>query len=65
MICYKFKTLEENMSNQNIRCTVGSCRYNNSDTKNWNLKQIEVLACSNCMTGNPEDESMCGSYKCR
>ena len=51
------------MSNQNIKCTVGSCRYNNLDTKNCNLKQIEVLACNNCMSGNPEDESMCGSYE--
>ena len=51
------------MSNQNIKSTVGSCRYNNLDTKNSNLKQIEVLACNNCMSGNPEDESMCGSYK--
>lgn len=53
------------MSNQNIMCTVGSCKYNNHDTKACNLKQIEVLACKGCMSGNPEDESMCGSYKVR
>ena len=51
------------LSDQNIRCTVGSCRFNNLDTKNCNLRQIEVLACKNCMSGNPEDESMCVSYK--
>ena len=51
------------MSNKNIRCTVGSCRFNNCDTKHCNLEQIDVLACKNCMTGNPEDESKSGSYK--
>lgn len=53
------------MSEQNIRCTVGSCKYNNFDKKHCNLKQIDVLACKNAMSGNPEDESMCGSYKAK
>ena len=60
-----FKVSEAIKSEQNIRCTVGSCKYNNFDKKHCNLKQIDVLACKNAMSGNPEDESMCGSYKAK
>ena len=51
------------MSNQNIKCTVGSCKFNNCTTKHCTLSEIEVLACTDCNTGNMIDESMCGSYK--
>lgn len=51
--------------NQKINCTVESCKYNNCDHNVCELKQIEVQACANCSNGNPEDESMCGSYSCK
>lgn len=50
---------------QKINCTVQSCKYNNCDYNLCGLNQINVKACSNCSTGNPEDESMCGSYSCK
>ena len=53
------------MNNQTINCTVESCEYNNYNNKMCELKQIEVKACQNCQTGSPEEESMCGSYKCK
>lgn len=54
-----------NDDKQRINCTVESCKYNNCDYNLCELKQIEVKACSNCSTGNPEDESMCASYSCK
>lgn len=51
--------------NQKINCTVESCLYNDCNKNLCELKQIEVQACLNCSTGKPEDESMCGSYRCR
>lgn len=53
------------MNNQKINCTVESCEYNNCDNKKCELHQINVRACKGGATGNPEDESMCGSYKVR
>ena len=50
--------------NQKINCTVESCKYHNHNHNLCKLKQIEVQACTNGCTGNPEDESMCGSYEC-
>ena len=50
--------------NQKIKCNVGSCSYNNTEKEECELKEIKVCACTNCNTGNPEDESMCASYKC-
>ena len=52
-------------NNQKIKCTVESCTFNNCDNNLCNLKQIEVQACQGCSNGNPEDESMCGSYRCK
>ena len=50
--------------NQKINCTVGSCKYNNSNHNSCELKQIEVKACPGCSNGTAKDESMCGSYVC-
>ena len=49
---------------QKINCTVGSCKYNNSNHHLCELKQIEVKACPGCSSGKAQDESMCGSYEC-
>ena len=54
-----------NCSNQKIKCTVGSCQYNNYNDSICRLKQIEVQACQGCSSGKASDESMCGSYKCK
>ncbi len=51
--------------NQKINCNVGSCEYNNTKEKKCELKEINVAPCKNCNSGNPEDESMCASYKCK
>ena len=50
---------------QKIKCTVESCSFNNCNNNLCELNQIEVKACQGCSTGIPEDESMCGSYKCK
>ncbi len=50
---------------QSINCTVGSCMYNNTNTKKCTLKEIIVEPCVDCNNGTPEDESMCGSYECK
>ena len=51
--------------NQKINCNVCSCEYNNTREELCELKEIKVAPCKNCNTGNPEDESMCASYKCK
>lgn len=51
--------------NQKINCTVESCVFNNEKANECELNQIQVCACPNCSQGTPEDESMCGSYKCK
>lgn len=50
---------------QKINCTVSSCKYNEIDEQLCSLNQIVVEACPNCSNGTPQDESMCGSYKCK
>lgn len=48
--------------NQQIHCTVGSCMYNNCETKKCLLEAINVAP----MQGNNSkqaDESMCASYQ--
>ncbi len=57
--------MSENSSHQKIRCTVESCAFNNCDARMCELHQIEVNACPGCSSGKAEDESMCGSYKCK
>lgn len=48
--------------NQKINCTVGTCKYNNSQKQECNLKQIIVEPTPDCNTKQPE-ESMCSSYE--
>lgn len=48
--------------NQKINCTVGSCKYNNSDKEECTLNRIIVTPMQDCNTHNA-DESMCSSYK--
>ena len=50
---------------QIINCTVKSCEYNNQKAQKCALNDIIVKPCKDCSNGNPEDESMCGSYKCK
>ena len=45
-------------------CHVTSCRYNKSGMA-CELSRIEVEPQSRCHTGEPCDESLCGSYKSR
>ena len=49
---------------QVIKCTVGSCEYNDKTAQKCELNGIIVTPCKNCNSGKAEDESMCGSYKC-
>lgn len=50
---------------QSINCTVCSCEFNNEKTQKCELTDITVTPCKNCNNGKPEDESMCGSYRCK
>ena len=49
--------------NQKINCNVNSCAFNNTTRHLCELDGIIVEPCKNCNNGNPEDESMCGSYE--
>lgn len=49
--------------NQEINCTVESCKYNEVEKQKCSLQQIKVTPVKDCNTKNP-DESMCSSYKC-
>ena len=49
--------------NQKINCNVKSCAFNDTENKICELDKIVVQPCPNCNNGNPEDESMCGSYE--
>lgn len=49
-------------SNQKINCTVNTCKFNNCQKQECNLKQIIVESTHRCNTKNP-DESMCSSYE--
>ena len=48
--------------NQKIKCTVGSCIYNNSDENMCNLQGIEIKPVKNCNT-KKADETICASYE--
>ena len=50
---------------QLINCTVKSCEYNNGKTQKCELNDIIVTPCKDCSNWKPEDESMCGSYRCK
>ena len=47
---------------QKINCTVDSCEYNDTRGHKCELAEITVEPCADCGTGEPEEESMCGSY---
>ena len=49
---------------QKINCTVESCEYNDTEGHKCELDEITVEPCNDCETGDPEEESMCGSYVC-
>lgn len=48
-------------NNQQINCTVASCKYNNYQNKKCQLQSIQVAPNKGCNTKNA-DESMCASY---
>lgn len=49
---------------QSIGCRVTSCAFNKSG-QSCDLERIEVEPMCGCHTGEPCDESLCGSYKAR
>lgn len=49
--------------NPSIRCGVSSCAYNCGEEAYCSLQAIRVEPCEGCESGNPADESMCGSYR--
>ncbi len=48
--------------NQEIKCSVTSCKYNNSEKGKCILESIQVEPIMECETMQP-DESMCASYE--
>ncbi len=54
--------MSEKEGNQSIGCRVTSCRYNRSGAA-CELSHIEVEPQCGCHTGDPCDESLCGSYR--
>lgn len=50
--------------NQKINCSVGSCVYQDEETKRCTLQAIHVMPTQDCKT-KKTDESMCGSYECK
>lgn len=51
--------------NDSIRCRVTSCEYHCQDCDYCSLSAIRVEPCDCVKNGNPADESMCGSYRCK
>ncbi|MDO4568313.1 MAG: DUF1540 domain-containing protein [Clostridia bacterium] len=56
--------MDGNTGCQTIGCSVTSCRYNDSGCK-CKLSSISVEPCACEHTGDPADESLCGSYKAK
>lgn len=52
-------------ANTDIRCNVESCAFHCGEQNYCSLRSIHVDACQDCGDGKPQDESCCGSYKCR
>lgn len=48
--------------NQEINCTVTSCKYNNNESEKCILQSIQVEPILDCDTMEA-DESMCASYE--
>ena len=49
--------------NQNINCTVASCKFNTNQMQKCRLESIIVTPVEGIDTKKP-DESMCSSYDC-
>ena len=50
------------MKKQNIKCNVGSCRYNDCDHNSCNLNEIKVGCCS-CHNPNCKEDTACNSFE--
>lgn len=48
--------------NQQINCTVATCKYNNNENEKCMLQAIQVEPIAGCNT-READESMCASYE--
>lgn len=48
---------------QKVKCSVGSCMYNEVNKNLCALKDIQVCPCKNSASGAPESETCCASYK--
>ncbi len=55
--------MEGRPGQQSIGCEVSSCKYYRDNA--CNLRGIVVKPCNNCSNGNPEDETLCGSYEAK
>lgn len=55
---------EMNKPNKSIQCGVCSCEYHDQSDYCC-LNKIRVEAVPGQSSGKAEDESMCGSYRCR
>lgn len=54
--------MSEKRNGQTIGCNVTSCRFNKRGCV-CELESITVEPCCDCHSGDPADESMCGSYE--
>ncbi len=50
---------------QTIGCKVSSCSYHDEGAEMCRLDSIRVEPMCGCHTGDPCDESLCGSYKAK
>ncbi len=50
---------------QTIGCGVSSCAFHNESEDMCQLDSIRVEPMSGCHTGDPCDESLCGSYRAK
>lgn len=57
--------MNEKSANTDIRCRVTSCENHCKDKDFCTLNSIQVEPCKCCTSGNPADESCCGSYRHR
>lgn len=59
--------MKEQQGKQTIGCTVVSCRHNDRGSF-CELSRIQVepmRGCEGCHSGDPADESLCGSYRAK
>lgn len=55
--------MSQKKANQDIRCRVDSCEFHCGEQNFCSLGSIQVEPCKCCSSGNPSDESCCGSYR--